>query len=73
VIQNLGMDAASNVALAVAQGSLCGPLTASVAYPASMAATSVPAPDVTAAGGFSGYMPLATIPARATVVISLSP
>ncbi|MBI3751671.1 MAG: hypothetical protein HY263_08475 [Chloroflexi bacterium] len=53
-------------------GGLCGAPSASVIFPATLASSAVAAPALDAAGGFAGYVPLPTIPAHATVVISLS-
>jgi glycosidase len=74
VIQNLGTDAATGVSLGLGSGPLCSPVTkASVIYPASLATTSIPAPDIDGSGGFRDYRPMATIPGRSTTVIALSP
>ena len=72
VIQHLSTDPVDGVALTLRSG-LCGPLTASVVYPSTDAAQAVQAPDIDGAGGFAGYVPLASIPGRATEVIALSP
>jgi glycosidase len=74
VIQNLGTDVATNVSLSLGNGPFCTPLTsASAIYPASLAASAIPAPDIDGSGGFRDYRPLATIPGRSTTVIALSP
>jgi glycosidase len=77
VIQNLGTDAVANVSLSLRAGPLCSPvLGATALYPASLVApagAAIPAPTVNAAGGFDTYTPLAILPARSTVVLSLNP
>ncbi|MEO8461618.1 MAG: alpha-amylase family glycosyl hydrolase [Chloroflexota bacterium] len=76
VIQNLGDRPASGAALslALASGPICGAPHASIAFASEPGYSEVPAdPDVTMAGGFDGYVPLAEIPARSTVVVNLSP
>jgi glycosidase len=72
VIQNLGADDATGVALSIESASLCGTLRARVAYPAALAGDA-PAPVVTPDRGLDGYVPLATIPGGSTVVIALTP
>jgi alpha-amylase len=72
VVSNLRDEPASGVTLDLADG-LCGAPTAAVLSPPTLAATAVSSPTLTEAGGFTGYVPLATIPAHATVVIALSP
>jgi hypothetical protein len=52
--------------LALATGPLCGAPTVQAA----LGDGPVTAPVVTAAGGFTGYRPVASIPAQSTVVIT---
>jgi alpha-glucosidase len=66
VLTNVGTSAASP-ALTLSAGPLCGSPAAAVAFGAGPAA----APTITASGGFAGYHPVATIPARSSVVIVL--
>jgi hypothetical protein len=77
VIQNLGTDRVADVSLSLRSGPLCTPVQAAVAlYPASLDAPTgavIPAPTLNAAGGFDAYMPLATLPGRSTIVLSLNP
>jgi glycosidase len=68
VLTNLGTSAASP-ALTLSAGPLCGSPTTSVVLGTGPAA----APTVTASGGFAGYHPVASIPARSSVVIVLGP
>ena len=67
VLTNVATTPASAPALALASGPLCGVPTVSLA----LGAGAVAAPTITAAGGFSGYRPVAEIPARSSVVIVL--
>jgi hypothetical protein len=78
VIQNLGPDAAPDLALTLDDGTLCGSPRASIAYrsvgaPGDGAGETVEPPRVTPRGGLDGWVPLPGIPARSTVVIDLSP
>ncbi|HYK96078.1 MAG TPA: alpha-amylase family glycosyl hydrolase [Candidatus Dormibacteraeota bacterium] len=77
VIQNLGQDRVADVSLSLQTGPLCTPVDAAVAlYPASLAAptaAAIPAPTLNAAGGFDAYRPLAILPGRSTIVLSLNP
>ena len=59
--------------LGLATGPLCGTPTARIVLGGDEGAASAPGPVVTPSGGFSGYRPLATIPARSVVVIDLVP
>jgi glycosidase len=68
VLTNLGTSAVSP-ALTLTAGPLCGSPATSVVLGAGPAA----APTVTPAGGFAGYQPVASIPARSSVVIVLGP
>jgi glycosidase len=72
VIQNLSSEPVAGATLSLERGSLCGLPTARLLYPSTNAAELV-SPTVTADGGFEGYIPLAELPARATLVIDLSP
>ncbi|MEA2673246.1 MAG: alpha-amylase [Chloroflexota bacterium] len=74
VLQNLGQDPASDVSLSLASGPLCGRVaTVSALYPASLASSAIAAPTINASGGFDAYRPLATLPPRSTIVLSLNP
>ena len=73
VIQNLGAEPASDVALTLRSGPLCGSPGAAVAYPPALTDAPVAVPTVTANGGLEGYVPLATIPGSSTIVLSLDP
>jgi glycosidase len=74
VVQNLGPDAATNLALALEEGPLCGSPAASIAYATGGAARrTVAPPKVTEAGGLDAWVPVTSIPARSTVVIDLIP
>lgn len=73
VLQNLGREAAENVTLDLDAGPLCGLATAELLYQSSgdEPAGPIAVPSITATGGFDGYAPLAVIPPRSTLVISL--
>ena len=73
IIHNLAADPAVNVALTLRSGPLCGPGAAAMLYPAAPGTIEPRAPTVTSGGGFEAYVPLASIPARSTIVIELSP
>ena len=66
VLSNIGMTAATPT-LSLASGSLCGAPSASLL----LGTGPVAAPTISAAGGFAGYQPVASIPARSSVVIEL--
>jgi glycosidase len=70
VVSNLGDSAVANPTLNLAAGPLCGELTAERLFGP---AGDVAAPRVTAAGGFQGYVPVAALGPRETVVIGLRP
>ncbi|MEO5918441.1 MAG: alpha-amylase family glycosyl hydrolase [Candidatus Limnocylindrales bacterium] len=73
VIQNLGDRSAAGQALTLAAGPICGEPHASIAFASEAGYSEVPGdPDVTMAGGLEGYVPLAEIPARSTVVVNLT-
>ncbi len=72
VVQNLSSEPVGDAELSLESGSLCGRPAASLLYPSSSAAA-IGSPTITAGGGFDGYVPLAELPPRATLVIDLSP
>ena len=67
VVGNLGDTDLPGVTLSLATGPLCGTPSATLALGTGPAA----APTVTAAGGFSGYVPVPTLPAHGVTVIAL--
>lgn len=67
VVANLGDTDLTGVTLSLARGSLCGTPNASVAFGSGEAL----APTITATGGFSHYVPMATLPAHGVTVITL--
>lgn len=69
IITNVGTTAASPT-LTLASGPLCGSPVATLLFGGVSGASPAP-PPVTAAGGFSGYRPVDSIPARSSVVIGL--
>jgi alpha-amylase len=70
VIENLRDVPAAGLSLAL-EGGLCGQPAAEVVYPSSLAGP-IAGPTLDGVGGFRGYVPVPTLPARATVVISLA-
>lgn len=74
VLQNLGTEAARGVALTLDAGPLCGSPSAAILFSTDVAVSGPAAiPAITAAGGLDGFVPLADLPPRATVVLDLSP
>jgi glycosidase len=74
VLQNLGPDPATDLALTLDAGPLCGRPLAALAYASTRGLDPTVAPPfVTPAGGLDGYVPISELPARSTVVIDLSP
>lgn len=80
VLANLGLEPVSDLALSLAAGPLCGAPNARVLYATAdsagvpaVAQADVPAPGVTATGGFDSWTPVAVLPARSLVVIGLDP
>ncbi|MEA2536408.1 MAG: alpha-amylase [Chloroflexota bacterium] len=76
VIANVGATPVSDYTLDLGAGPLCGrpAATALFGLPAGDGPDTTPtAPAVSADGGFSGYRPLATLPARSVAVIQLAP
>lgn len=71
LVSNVGAAPATGVTLQL-DGGLCGAPSAAVVYPAELTSSAVASPALNAAGGFTGYVPLPTIPPHATVVIALS-
>jgi len=59
--------------LALASGPLCGTPKGEIVLGADEGAATAPGPAVTPAGGFTGYRPVAEIPARSVVIIVLTP
>ena len=72
VIANVS-DAPAAPRLTLATGPLCGTPQATIVLGGDEGAATAPAPAVTPTGGFTGYRPLAEIPARSVVVIDLMP
>ena len=72
VVQNLSGEPVAAPHLMVANALLCGSPAARLLYP-SEAGLDVASPALTADGGFVDYVPVAELPARATLVIDLSP
>lgn len=75
VVHNLGAEALSNVALDVDTGHLCGSPTARVLYASGPSGAALPTPanpTITATGGLDGYVPLAELPPRSTLVVDIS-
>jgi alpha-amylase len=72
VIHNLGRDALHEVRFDLAAGPLCGSPQATLVYASAPSGAAVAAPTITAAGGLDGYVPLADLPAGASVVIDLT-
>jgi alpha-amylase len=68
VVTNVSATAATPT-LSLSAGKLCGAPTASLVF----GSGPVVAPTVSAAGGFSGYRPLTSLPPRSTAVLVLSP
>jgi glycosidase len=68
VLTNVGLEPASP-SLTLETGPLCGTPTAALVLGGTDAGSAAPAPVVTAAGGFAGYRPVASIPARSSVVV----
>jgi alpha-amylase len=69
VVANLGDEAISGVGLSLDAGSLCGtPTTESLLGPGDIAS-----PSITATGGLDGYVPVARLGARETLVVRLAP
>jgi alpha-amylase len=76
VVANVGATPVSDYTLDLAAGPLCGRPAATGLFglPVGGGAVATPtAPAVTASGGFSGYRPLTTLPARSVVIIQLAP
>ena len=72
VMHNLGTEAASDVALDLESGPLCGAPAALYLYAVSTAELDEPdSPLVTPGGGLDGYIPLPNLPGHTTVVIEL--
>ena len=74
VLHNLGREPATDVALDLAQGPLCGSPGALFLYARTEGDEELaePAsPSVTSSGGLGGYVPLPVIPAGASTVIKL--
>jgi len=67
VVTNLADTSASGVGLSIDQGPLCGSPTAT----ALLGPATVAAPTITSAGGLDGYVPVAQLGARETLVIEL--
>jgi glycosidase len=67
VVTNLADAPASGVGLSIDQGPLCGSPTAT----ALLGPATVAAPTITSAGGLDGYVPVAQLGARETLVIEL--
>ena len=73
VMHNLGSELATDVALDLASGPLCGSPTALYLYATASEDIAEPAsPAVTSSGGLDGYVPLPVLPGRASVVIELA-
>jgi alpha-amylase len=68
VVANLGDSAVATPTLNLAAGPLCGDLTAQLLFGAE---GEVAAPHVTATGGFAGYVPVAALGPRETIVTGL--
>jgi alpha-amylase len=74
VIANLSGDPVDGYGLSLAAGSLCGSPHATMLYSTSMTVDHTPTgPTVTAAGGFSAYQPVATLPPRSISIVALQP
>jgi alpha-amylase len=77
VLQNLAKDPATNVALSIASGPLCGTgatLLWDSSDPARTGSGSnepLEGPTITAGGGLAGYVPLPALPPESTFVIAL--
>jgi hypothetical protein len=69
-LKNVGFDAASP-SLTLETGPLCGTPTAELVLGGADVGGAATAPVVTAAGGFVGYRPVATVPARSSLVVVL--
>jgi alpha-amylase len=72
VVQNLSEEPVAAPRLTSAVALLCGGPAARLLYP-SEAGLDLASPVLTADGGFVDYVPVAMLPARATLVIDLSP
>jgi glycosidase len=70
VVQNLSSETVTGAELTLERGLLCGSPTATLLYPSD--GLTVASPTITPGGGFEGYVPVAGLPARATLVIDLS-
>jgi alpha-amylase len=70
VLTNVGSEAASP-SLTLAAGPLCGSPSAELVLGGGDGSGAATAPVVTAAGGLAGYRPVASIPARSSVVVVL--
>lgn len=69
VVANLAAEPVSDYALGLAAGPLCGSPSATIVH----GGGSPEPPRVEAGGGFSGYRPLASLPAHGLTVIALQP
>jgi alpha-amylase len=76
VLHNLGGEPARDVALELEGGPLCGSPNAQIIFSTEAGGgdgAGAASPTITPGGGFDGYVPLAELPAGASVVIALSP
>jgi glycosidase len=73
VVANPSSQPASDYALTLASGPLCGaaPTASTIAAVNMDATTAASGPTLTPAGGFDGYRPFGTLPPRAAAVIDL--
>jgi alpha-amylase len=72
VITNVS-DAPAAPTLSLASGPLCGTPKGTIVLGADEGAATAPGPNVTPAGGFAGYRPVAEILPRSVVIIVLTP
>jgi alpha-amylase len=74
VVANMSDAPVEGYDLSLAAGPLCGSPTATMLYSTSQTVDGAPTgPTVSAAGGFSAYLPLAALPARSISIFSLQP
>ena len=71
VLHNLGSAPVSGYSLTLDAGPLCGTPAPRVLWSSTGGTPPITAPAITAAGGVDGWVPLAELPARSTLVIAL--